>query len=599
MLKTYLPYIIRSIVDTYYMLTFLKNHYHTRYRGIYQHAKKLFIFDLVLLGLATAMMTASVFLFFWKPSLVGLIDISMSLGQDRIKSGELVHLTIDYTNNSKQNLKDVSLGLRLPKGFIIDRTKTPTTVFSEDSIFLTITEVKAGASGQVEIYGQFWTEPKTEARFLANLSYRPENKDAREQKFSAFISTISESVLTGTLEIPKSTFANAPVQFTYTLQNTGPQTINSISLQHTLGTNAISEKDLTRISLPPNGKKVVTGQFTSPNKSGKYSYSVTPQILVNNHPILQSALNQEIEVFSPQVISSARLLSSINFAEPRQMLPVEITWQNKSNFKLDNLTLHLRTNLNGVIDWKKTAIENGAKVEASGIYFDGSSRTNLSNGSPENSDTFTVNIYLLPTFNLNSIEHAKLEIYPLVKAGANQTTGQQFSQEGSRTSIPLATEINFSTIEARYYTPEGDQLGRGPLPPQVGKTTKYWIFVRIFNTSNGLKEAEFKTSLPAGVEFSGKQSTTIGPQLIYNQANRSISWQYYELPPNSHTGLYFEVTVTPNASQVDKNIQLTNTLTFSATDEFVDKKLNLSHGPVFNVLKANDDGAAMGSKVVP
>ena len=38
------------------MYTFLKNHYHTRYHGVYQHAKKLFIFDLALLGLALVMM---------------------------------------------------------------------------------------------------------------------------------------------------------------------------------------------------------------------------------------------------------------------------------------------------------------------------------------------------------------------------------------------------------------------------------------------------------------------------------------------------------------------------------------------------------------
>lgn len=581
------------------MLKFLKNHYHKRYHGIYQHAKKLFAFDLILLLLAIAMMISSLVLFFWKPSIVALVDISLSLGQERIQSGDAVRLTINYTNNSKHSLKDVSLGLRLPEGFIIDRAKTSSDIFSDHSIFTTIKELNAGASGQSEIYGQFWTEPKTEQHFIANLSYRPENKNSREQKLSSLLSTISSSILESKMTMLTSTFSNTPIKFTYTLQNTGNTQINNISLKHNLNRGAIAEKDLSNISLPPNGTKVIQGEFTSPEKSGVYKYSITPQVLANNHPISQSTLDTELNVVSPQIISSARLLDKQAFAEPGQVLPVEIKWENTSNFKLENLTLHIATNLPGAVDWKKTARENGATAENNGIFFDNKSRTSLSNGSPKNSDTFNINIYLLSSFTLPQTENAKLEIYPIIKAGATGITEQKFSQDGSRTSLPLATEVKFVDTEARYYTAEGDQLGRGILPPVVGKNTKYWVFVKIANTSNALEDAAFSTSLPEGVEFTGKQSTTIGPQLVYNAANRSISWQYYALPANSQTGLYFEVSVTPNTSQVGKNIQLTNSLNFSAADDYVGKKFNISHTPIFNTLNKNDRGFNLGSKVSP
>lgn len=581
------------------MLKFLKNHYHKRYHGIYQHAKKLFAFDLILLLLAIAMMVSSVVLFFWKPSIVGLVNISLSLGQERIQSGNEVRLTIDYTNNSKQNLKDVSLGLRLPEGFIVDRTKTSSDIFSDHSIFTAIKELNAGASGQSEIYGQFWTEPKIEKHFIANLSYRPENKNSREQKLSSLLSTIPDSVLVGNIAMLTSTFSSTPIKFTYTLRNESNSQINNISLKHNLNKGAIAEKDLSNISLPPNGTKVIQGEFVSPEKSGTYTYSITPQVLANNHLIPQSTLNTELNIISPQIISSARLLGKQSFAEPEQILPVEIKWENTSNFKLENLTLHITANLAGVVDWKKTARENGATVENNGIFFNSKSRTSLSNGSPKNSDTFNINVYLLPNFALPQTENAKLEIYPIMKANAPGITEATFNQDGSRTSLPLATEIKFIDTEARYYTAEGDQLGRGAIPPTVGKNTKYWVFVKIANTSNALEDATFSTSLPEGVEFSGKQSTTIGPQLLYNALNRSISWQYYTLPANSQTGLYFEVSVTPNQSQAGKNLQLTNSLNFSATDDYVGKKFNISHTPIFNTLNKNDRGSNLGSKVLP
>jgi hypothetical protein len=580
------------------MIKFLKNHYHTRYHGQYQHAKKLFVFDLALLFTAVVMLAGSVFLFFWKPSLVGMIDMSISLGGERIKSGEQVQMTVNFTNRSKQKLIDVSLSLKLPEGFIIDRNKTPSETFSDHSIFTHVKEIAAGASGQVEVYGQLWLEPKKEERIIANLSYRPENKTDREQKFSSLLANLSESVLTSALDFPSSTFANSPVKFTYTLKNTSDQKIENISLINNWSKNIIKDKDSLKISLPSGASKTIEGQITSPDRSGDYTFTITPQVLANNHSISQSSASQNFKVLVPQIDASARLTDQVAYGEPGQMIPIEVSWENKSNFKLENISLHLTASLAGVVDWKRTAIENHAKFETSGIYFDQNSRTSLSSGAPNNPDTFRVNLYLLKTFGLSGVEKARLEIYPIVKAGSGELAAQQFTRKGSSTGFPLTTEVRFSNIEARYYTDEGDQLGRGPLPPKVDKTTKYWVFVKIINTSNVINDTVFRTSLPEGVEFTGKQSTTIGPQLKYNPADHSISWEYYTLPANSKTGLYFEVAVTPNSSQVGQNIRLTNSLSFSATDEFIGKKFNLTQSPVTNLLNTNDDGYGMGSKVV-
>ncbi len=581
----------------YNMIKLLKKYYHKNYHGIYQHAKKLFVFDLALLLLAFVMLGASVFLFLWKPSLAGQIDLSISLGGERIKSGDEIHLTIDYANKSKFKLNDVSLGLRLPEGFIIDRTKTAKEVFSDDSTFAALKEIKAGATGQAEVYGWFWSEPNKDTRFTANLSYQPENSAGREQKLSSFVANLSDSVLTGQLVIPATTLPDSPLKFTYTLKNSSDRELNNIFVTNNWNANVMNEKDTANISIQPGGIKIIEGQLTTPNKSGNFSFSVIPQILVNNRLVSLTPSAKELQIFAPQIISGARLLQKLDYAEPGQMLPVEISWENKGGVKLQNLTLHLAVNLAGVVDWSKTAKENGGRMEKNGIYFDNNSRTNLSNGNPNSADTFTVNVYLLPSFDLPQSENVSLEIYPMVKAVASAASGQEFIQEGARIRLPLATEVDFSNVEARYYTSEGDQLGRGSLPPQVGKTTKYWIFVKIINTTNALNNAVFNTSLPEGVEFTGKQSTSIGSQLDYNNASRAISWKYNTLPANSQTGLYFEVSVTPQSWQVGQNILLTNSLQFFATDDYTNKKFEFSHPALNNTLKSNDAGYGLGSKV--
>ncbi|TSC84706.1 MAG: Uncharacterized protein G01um101413_90 [Parcubacteria group bacterium Gr01-1014_13] len=578
------------------MLKFLKGHYRKRYHNNYQHAKKLFIFDLALFAFSLILLGSTMFLWLWKPSLTTSIDVSMSLGNERIKSGQEVYLTIKYKNKSKFKLNNVSLALHLPEGFIIDRSKTSKDTFSDDFIFPAIKEIKAGATGQAEIYGWFWSEPNKEELLIANLSYEPENNPGREQKLSSFVSRMPDSVLAGKLTMTTSTLPNANIKFTYTLTNSSNREVNNISVINNWNADVMSEKETKNILLSAGSSKVIEGQFVTPNKSGSFTFSVTPQVIINNHVVPQAPATKELRVFAPQVISNARSLENSGYAEPGQALPIEIKWQNKSDFKLQNITLHLSSNLQSVVDWKKTARENGAKVETTGIFFDSSSRTQLSNGNPGSADTFTVKIYLLPSFNLSEAEKINLEIYPAVKGHVSEAPGQQFSQDGSRARIPLATEVDFD-IETRYYTAEGDQLGRGPLPPRVGKTTKYWILVKITNTTNAINEATFSTSLPVGVEFTGKQSTSIGPQLDYNNADRTISWRYNTLPANSQTGLYFEVSVTPSVAQIGQNILLTNSLQFSATDEFIGKKFNLSHAPLNNALRSDDSGQKFGSKV--
>lgn len=578
------------------MYKLLHKHYHKNYHGIYQHAKKLFFFDLALLLFTVLMLASTVFLWLWKPSLTDLIDVSMSLGNERIKSGEEVHLTINYKNKSKFKLNDVSLALHLPDGFVIDRNKTSNNAFSDNSTFPSIKEIEPGATGQTEVYGWFWSEPNKEELLVANLSYQPENNTGREQKLSSFISRMPDSVLIGKLTISTSTLPNTALKFTYTLTNSSDQEINNISVTNNWNAGVMNEKDTKNISLRAGGSKIINGQLITPNKSGGFPFSITPQVLINNRLVPQTPATQELKIFAPQIISSARLLDNSGYAEPGQVLPLEIRWENKSDSKLQNIALHLASNLQSVVDWKKTARENNAKPETDGIFFDSSSRTQLSNGNPNSADTFSVKIYLLPNFNLSEIEKTNLEIYPILKGQASQAPDQQFSQEGSRARIPLATEVSFN-VETRYYTPEGDQLGRGPLPPQVGKATKYWIFVKITNTTNAINETTFNTSLPSGVEFTGKQSTSIGPQINYNATNRAVSWKYSTLPANSQTGLYFEVSVTPSASQIGQNILLTNSLQFSATDEFTGKKFEFSHPALNNTLKSNDDGQKFGSKV--
>lgn len=573
-------------------------HYHLKYKGIYRHAKKLFIFDLGLLALALTMLGASIFFFGWKPGLTDLVDLNISLGDKRTISGEYVHLTINYLNRSKFKLQSTTLSVQLPDGFIVDRAKTPLAVFDQTSIFPNIKELPAGAKGQTEIYGWFWATPNQEEKIVAKLLYKPENTDRREQKISHLLARLPDSVLASQLNIATSTFKNQKLNFTYTIINNSNEEIKNINLKHNWPTD-IFDKKYQNFSLAGNQSQTITGQLTTPNKSGGFSLAITPQVLISNRLISQTIVQKNIQTISPSLYSQARLAADASYLEPSGRVPVELKWENKSKFTLQNLQMRLTADLPQIVDWAKTAKANRIKLGKNEIIIDEQARTKFSDGSPNNGDSFQIQLYLKSQFNLSKVSQVYLQITPIMEAALGDITGQKYNEPGNSDKLPLATEVTW-LAETRYYTTSGDQVGRGPLPPQVEKTTKYWIFIHLNNTTNPLKNIALKTSLPLGVELTGRDSVTIGPNIKYDKNTRLVTWNYdYSLPANSYAGVYFEVQVTPTSQQVGQPLKLTDELFFSATDSFVNKQFNLKQNGLDNILPADDSGANKGYKVMP
>ncbi|MBI4457997.1 hypothetical protein HY633_03485 [Candidatus Uhrbacteria bacterium] len=121
-------------------------------------------------------------------------------------------------------------------------------------------------------------------------------------------------------------------------------------------------------------------------------------------------------------------------------------------------------------------------------------------------------------------------------------------------TIPLKTILGVEAA-AFYFSPDGDQLGRGPLPPRAGQTTKYWIFLHVTNSLSLVTGALLEASLPEGVEWTGRVSVSAGQTLDYLPMSRGLRWQIGMVPAfsngdGSRIGASFEVALTPGLKEV-------------------------------------------------
>lgn len=574
------------------MIKFLHHHYHTRYHLKYKHAKKLFAIDLFLLALAVALLGTTIFLFFWQPGIMNKIDLSIKLNADRAKSGDHVCFNVNYYNRNTLKLENPVLGLNLPVGFVIDPQKTHKN-YSNQSV-IKLSTIEPGGKENISICGILWLEPNSELTVTASLTYNPEGAKYKEQKNASLLLKLPGSNLQAELITPKQTLISASIPINYSLKNTSEKTIENIFLNNNLEIEIADIKN--GFSLEPGETKKFSLQTTANTTWQNLGIEFTSQVLVNNTYIKQTIDNNSLSIIQPKISIGANYNADDKFVDASQTLPLQITWHNNNAYTLQNMEVELTTEPN-IIDLEATAKMNGIKIKNGKLVIDGEKRTALSSAVANTGDNFTIDLKIKESLSLQKSENPYLVITPTLIVKLNNIDTQNYIQKGAETKLPIATEMSWN-VESRYYTPEGDQLGRGELPPKVGETTKYWILIKIWNTTSAVKDVKFSATLPTGIQFTKRQSVTIGPSILLDEFTNQINWAYSKLPPNSQTGLYFEVAITPNKNQAGDSLELLKNAKVEAVDEFTGKKITLTKTIITNLLPADDRGSKLGNEVV-
>ena len=189
----------------------------------------------------------------------------------------------------------------------------------------------------------------------------------------------------------------------------------------------------------------------------------------------------------------------------------------------------------------------------------------------------------LGSLNINESREVTLRVYFRVKnemervihwqaQSAYSVQDQLIKEIIDLPNLNLASELD-AEAAIYYHSPQGDQLGSGPLPPLVGLPTNYWVFFEI--KSNGdFKDLVFSAKLPKGVELTGSRSLLSG-DFKYNAASRQIIWKVSELKnQNDSYRLGFEIQFIPNLSQVDKVVPLVTNLNYYARDIVINEGIS-------------------------
>lgn len=130
-------------------------------------------------------------------------------------------------------------------------------------------------------------------------------------------------------------------------------------------------------------------------------------------------------------------------------------------------------------------------------------------------------------------------------------------------SVAIERPVLEVDVSARYYSREGEQLGRGPLPPRVGESTMYYVMIRVPYTGEQWQSVEVSADLgpyAAWADFVPQESAHIR----YDKATRRVVWRMAEWPivddlAPQDIGASFGIVLTPTRESVGSApILLTN-----------------------------------------
>lgn len=591
----------------------LEIHYQKQYHLQFAHARKLFLFDFVLIISIVALAITTAFWYWYDPTILEHIDLSINASEHpdttpeqdklRIRSGEHLYYSIHITNRSDKELIEPTLIVNFPPGFVLAGVDAP---FTTSSRSLSFPAVKPRQEKIITLNGSLFGEPDKDYVFGTQLVYRQPHRENFEVKTTSFIITPRGSILEGSIKNPPEIFAKSTWTADLVLHNTYHHTLPMISVPLKLNNQAVSIRPINHpsfgtldnniwkiTSLAPQQFTTMTLQFSAQlSKEIKtVQLFLTPQLQINQEIIPQTPIGNTINVAHPEISVSG------SWTEKKSVLPGEsamLQFQIKNSGDTDARDVTITIPLpNSIVNQQQFSVRNKLPIRGSGIIISSKEKPGLKVFPRGATESFS----LIVPINQSATGGKNLTFIPhIVVTGRAHNLSDTFTSSADLSALNIGTHLKLKS-EARYYSSEGDQLGRGSLPPRVGKETKYWALLEITNATSDVKNLTISATLPSFIQWTGKTSVSRGREPQYNPDNRTMTWETSSLSAFDSAHISFEVSLTPTNEQVGSTPLLVTNLKATAYDTFIDRSITTS-GKNLNASLPTDTKAQQKGVVV-
>ncbi len=494
------------------------------------------------------------------------IKISL-LPSSQIRGGEETTITLAYENSNDTDILDARIELMLPEHFIV-KEFGGLPVSPKRNIKLNIGSVPRGTKGAFIIRGTPLDSLGKEQSFIASLVGIRKKDHTEEHVVTSIRYIIPASAIETRGEFPQAVLFQQSFTGAVYVKNTATHPIEDIRVSIVTPDGFLPSKPLPKeVSI----KTLAAGaEYTIPLK-GRFTYTEATELLLRVHTSLSRGNDDFLQssISIPIAITQKTIVLSIAAEENPRGISEDgrksyvLHWENTSDTSLSNLSLGVMVDTD-TVDMSSLRVDSGVSDGNHTILWTPGNTRTLEYIAPSDSGIFHFN-FKLKELHKKSISDA-LRLIPF--ASYNEQSSKTRIEINGDTAVFIRNSPLSLTAFARYYTPEGEQIGRGPLPPIAGQTTRYHIFLLPEDIIHPLKNVTITAELSPQASWAG--IVPLGSEEIsYNETSKSITWTstFFTLEETeSPHGTVFELGLTPKREDIGKEIPLLNNISIHAED---------------------------------
>lgn len=584
-----------------YCVSIPRNRLKQRYQVRYKFNKKHLLFDIFLGLLVVGLIIFNVYFFFGiSPlSFINKVDLEITLDEQSVISGSDFSFSIQYSNNNKRELQNIVLGMKFPQGFKLDEVQPYSLDVVNNTITIPILE--PGGSGSIDVHGFFVGDINQQQEISAFLTYDKSLKEGRTLRLSSSaqkVFSIKGSALHVRMERQPSLPYNQEIPLSFELENTSDFTFDTIIVaenfsngirvmssdgiynqeQHFWHIDSLGAHETRRVDF-------IVQAFNDLIEVEGDSFDKNIQVYVqqNSQRFFQTDLHYRGNYITPKLVVNTELQNT-EFIQNDMLHTFRVAIENLEEKDIYDVQLEMVLPDN-IFDMNQ--VEPIGIVMNNHIIFSSEDFPQLKLIEAQQQKYFQFSLHTLKHFNTESFDDQRKNI--LVELTGVVTYHLPQSEQSLVVSIiptwlKLGTEVSVDA-QGRYFSIDGEQLGRGPYPPIINEPTTYWLFLSALNTSNKVTDAYVEARLPSYVELTDLFSMHQKDALSYNKDSRQLRWNIGEIPIytgtiNKPLTINFEVRAIPQLEYEGLFLPLLENIVFHGIDTFTGDTISSKIVPI-------------------
>ncbi len=514
------------------------------------------------------------------------VNLRVKFLSNEIVSGRVEIFEIEYETKNKDIIKNSNLTVKIPLGFKLLEV-TPDKIFNKDTNTFNIGDLNNGANGKLRLKGMIVGDVGEQERLSYIFNYLENGKT--ESVASTYLYFIDKSALGVILDMPEERYLNSQFVTVVRVVNKENNILENIELDIKGENITIKSIEELKGEIEEKNNHVFIKQLGQGSSvefvikavgmsEGLAKINIDTYLRVDNDKFLQAQESKNIKINKSQV--SAEIISNIDAIKVNEELRYKIKAKNDNSDIIDNLNFVIASS-DKDFEVSLTSIKGSGELIGNQINV----------GSLKPGQELVVDLSLL----FKTKEKYLNKSVGLVVTESYDILGKEIGRTIYSSKKKVLSDFNVKA-KVVYYSEHGDQLGSGPLPPQVDMMTNYWVFFEIENYGNDLLNFELTGNLTDSVVWHNNK-TVLSGEVQFGEVNKKGVWSVSEiLKTGGVNKIGFEIGLIPDDSHVGSVVDLVSGITYNVYDNFCKKEIN---GVVQN-LNTNllNDKIGRGSGVV-